>query len=785
MNFKTTIILLVILAIGLGAWFLFFPAATEDESVAVEMLDASKPEYVFDPQPETEDIVRVEVERPGEQTIVFEREPTEDEQTPPGGARWQIVEPLAVSVEDYAVRSLITTLRNLESWTQFEPGTDGELTAADAGLEPPAATITLVDAEDKKYALEVGRQAIMSNDTYVRIAGETTVRVAKRDLKQQVNKDVNDYRSKRLVKLNTDEVVGIHISHAGKTYDFTRGPDGQWVINEPQRAYADRDRIRSLITKFNAVPAAEFSEDSPTSLTPFGLDEPFLTFTVTTETKRKLPTPEGPETQPAESQYETVTDTQKLAFGGFADLKSEKRYAKPGSESWVITVTSTTIDGLIPNLKDLRDPRVTRVKASDATVLEVASGGSSATLRKVDGVWQGTGDLAALETSAVTDLLEAFEDLRAIDYVDDPRDPAEYGLHQPRATITVTAAGSVTPVSIQIGSATPSGRNAYVKRDQERTVIVTSAAQADRLAVDLLSLRSREIFNFPADQLHRVSIQRPAMNYELVRENERWRLSEPTAAPLEVGNVRKLTNDLSRLRAGRVVGKGDEAAFGLTTPLMTIQFEVAQPPATTQPTTTQATQATQPTTAEAPVVTRHTLRIGRKDGVAYARQDDDPYIFELHDTVYQVMVAELIDQRLFRFRPDDVVALKVVATGGTLELSKEGQQWIYTPDPYVELAQTKVKEFIEDLSRFRAEAYFAYRDGDLAAEGLIDAPASVTIRLTNGHEIVMNMTQERPGRLPRKAALVAEKRIFRMRQADCEKLLRGLDDYVKVESTSP
>ena len=45
----------------------------------------------------------------------------------------------------------------------------------------------------------------------------------------------------------------------------------------------------------------------------------------------------------------------------------------------------------------------------------------------------------------------------------------------------------------------------------------------------------------------------------------------------------------------------------------------------------------------------------------------------------------------------------------------------------------------------------------------------------------MPMTQARPGELPRVAGFPGEQRIFLMRQADCEKLLRGLDEYVKSD----
>jgi hypothetical protein len=773
MNFKTTGLLLALLVI-VGAVWLLFPRTREPATGAPPAPPTSEDlKYVFDPQPKDDQLVRMEVERPGKPRMVFER--TESETAARGGEDWRMIEPLAVPVEGYKVLGLLRTVTGLQSRTRFEPGAKGHLTAAEAGLDPPAAAITLADKEGKQYRLEVGKKAIMSSDTYVRVGGQPTIQVAVRDLAPQVDKEVKDYRAQRLFRLNLDEAVRIRVEHEGRTYDFSRNPDGEWVVNEPLRARADRTKIRErLLSPLNTLQAVEFVDDAPQSLAQYGLDEPFLTLTVTTETKRRATPEEG---QPkgaeppatSEAPVPPVSQTHRLLIGGFADLKSEHRYVQTGDGPWVVTVAQTAIANLVPNLSELRDPRVTRVKAADATELELAVAGATTTLKKVDGVWRGTGDLAELETEAVTDVLDALENLTAISYIDQPEELAQYGLDHPRAVLTVTTVGAVTPITLKIGSETASGRNAYLQREGEPTVVVIAEAQAARLAVSPLSLRSREVFTFPADRLRRMHVQRGTARYALLHAEDRWELAEPADAPVDAANVRALTNDLSRLRAKRVVGKDGQDRFGLNQPAVTVRFELAaSPPADTQA-----------TTAPAPSPERHELRIAWRDGAAYACKDDDPYVFELDETVYRVMTAELIDPRLFSFKPEDVVGVKIVATGGTLELVREGKTWKYAPDPFVELSQKKVEDFIRDLTQMRAEEYLAYRDGDLAAAGLAEPPASVTIRLTDGRELVLHLTQERPGELPRRAALVAEQRIFRMRQADCEKLLRGLDEYVK------
>jgi hypothetical protein len=76
----------------------------------------------------------------------------------------------------------------------------------------------------------------------------------------------------------------------------------------------------------------------------------------------------------------------------------------------------------------------------------------------------------------------------------------------------------------------------------------------------------------------------------------------------------------------------------------------------------------------------------------------------------------------------------------------------------------------------------AYRDGDPASYGLADAPVTVTIRLKDESTITLKVDQVRAGELPRKAAWVEQQRVFLLRQAEAEKLMRGLDYYVKPKT---
>ena len=778
MNFKTTFVLFVLVVLGALLWLYSDrnkPTGEEPESATVSQ---PEPRYVLEQRPETDKVKRIEFSRQDKPKLVFERQ--SKAKSPGGQTEWAMLEPVNGPAESYMVSGLSSLLTGLQYRREFNPGDDA-ISLADAGLEPPVAIIKLVDEDDHEYAVEIGKSAALSNDTYVRVVGTKAIKVVARDMSRELDREVKDYRAKHLLKFTSGDARHLRIEHEGKTYDFTRGDDQQWVINEPIKAYALSDKVRKIVDALGRVRVKDFVENTPDSLDEFGLTTPFLTITVNTEKTEQIE-PESkedaePTTQPASPEYKTIVGTYTLAVGNVADLKSESRYVKPAHQQWVASVAETDLKDLVPNLSQLRDPRVTRVKADDITQMELVNGTDTAVLTKVAGRWQGTGDLVNIETEAVTALLQTFEDLNATDFVDDPGDPAQYGLTPPRATLSATTVGAVEPVVLEIGANTPSGRSAYARVSGQTSLLVISSKLADELAIKPIALRSREITTSTPGQIKRLDINRPEMHYVLERkpDGRTWTMLEPADTPPNSTAVRELVNDLARLRAKQVVGLDDGGSFGLDSPLVTIGFDVEHPVEGPPP---------PPDSQEPPQLERisHTLMVGRQDKRTYARFDQIPYVFELDETVFQVLTAEFIRPGLFDLKAEDVTHLKIEAPGGTVEFQLVDETWIYPPDKFLQLSQKKVGDFIKELAELRVAAYMAYRDGDLEHYGLTDAPVTVTLNVKDESAITLKLTQLRPGELPRKAAWVERQRVFMLRQAEAEKLMRGLDYYIKPET---
>lgn len=773
MSFRTTIILLVLVAgVGVAAWLLKPRVDEARLEGGVSKPPAGESKAVFDPAPKDAEVTRVTLERAGKPRMVFERGPKPDK--PEQMDDWKMTEPLAAPCENWQVNNLLNVAR-VQSRGGFEPGKGGAVALDATGLAPPAAVLTLTQRDGKEFKLEVGRKAAMSDDTYVRVAGQTTVHRASRDLGRDVEKEPKDFRSKRLVNVAADNAKRMTIASEGVTYELSKGDDGGWLVLSPVKAYALKDKVLAAVRAANALTIDEFVDDHPSDLEKFGLAVPASRIVIETEQKKPLPA-DPAATQPAEPTYELVKATTSIDVGGFADIKEQKRYAKLADQPWVVTVSVSNLSGLKPNLKEWRDPVVTRVKAPQATEVEVTLGGETALLKKVDNVWTGTGDLEQLDREAVTQLVEAFEDVRAVDWIDAPEPLSAYELDPPRGAIRVTTSAAVAPVTLRIGRLTPSGRTAYAQVEGQPGVVVIDAEHAGRLAVAPLALRSRTIVSVPGGSVKSVDVTRGSQHYVVAREGSDWKMSEPPGATADASGMNDLARDLLNLKARRAVSRGEYEKYGLSDPVATLRFVVeAPPPVSSAPATSGESQ---PAPVE-PRRSEHTLVVGKVGEVPYARHGDDPYVFELDPTVFRVLTGELIQRRLFTFKESDVVRFEASSPTGQLKLARQQDKWIFKPDPYVELDQKKVKDFLTELSGFGVDTYLAYSGGDPAAHGLGDARITVTIGLASGDAIELKLDAERRGVMPRKAAIPALGRIFLMRPADAEKLVRNLDYYVK------
>lgn len=772
MNTKTTLVLLVAVLLAGAIWFF---AGEENGGNGADIddapLDPARRSLIM-PKLSTADVVIVRVTRPDSPDLVFERLESRDAFTAP----WRMVEPLVAETESEFVRGVVSLFSGLQVRRRFDPA-QSELSLADAGLDPPRATFALTTEDDRTIAVEIGGSVALSDDTYVRVAGEDEIAVVGRKFDTEIERDANDYRAKRLIEpLSISDAHRVRILYDGQLFDIVREKGtSDWRLASPVQALAQRQRVERIISRLSLVRVSEFVAEQPEDYAQFGLAEPYLALEVSYDEEREVPPTDPAATQPSEPTYETVTRAAGLSIGAFSDVAETERFVNRTGAAWVGTAPVETLADFIPDLDALRDPRLTRIDPDRISAFELERDGRTIRIERADGTWRGSGELADVDPAAVTRLLDTLEDANAIGFEDDVEDPATLGFDVPRARLRLFTNAAEPEFVLELGRLTPSGLNTYARRAGEESVLVLATEISALLIPRPLSLRSRTITSLRPEYIQRVRVQRPDRTYEATRNESGpgWQMLQPEGVPVDRAAMRELVNDLARLRARDVVAKDEFAPFGLDDPTLIVEFDadvpVDLPPQGPPP----------PDLDGATQRQSFTLRVAQPEARPFARLNDEPYVYELDPTVWRVLNNELLGRGVFDLASADVRRVMIVAPGGVLEFARAEDGWTFVSDPTVELSTKSVDELVTMLANLQVQSYIAYDEGDLNEHGFDFAPVTVTLTTTANETVTLKLTQVRAGELPRKAAWIEQRRIFLMRPGDIEKLMRGLDAYVR------
>lgn len=808
MNFKATLVLIILVATGGYLWWIT-EARLGPRPVVDDDRRPSPPaaQPIFEEAPEAENITAIRIEIPGRDAMTFERVSEVD---------WRMTAPVEADCEAYMLNGLARKCLALRSQGR------SSATDADAGLAPAQAVFTFAMDQGREYIFEIGGNVGISNDIYVRVSAPDVPRQLheiSNNFKAEIERRPADYRRRTLFNTGRAATLGLELTHEGTEYRLGRArPTDPWMFEKPQRTYADRSRISDLVSALTTLRASEFIDENVDDLARYGLDQPFLTLRIEFEEELEATASEEADDGPPPPP-EVRRDEFTMHVGGYADLARTSRYVKLARRDWVASVPVNALDKLIPNFTEWRDSRVAPFEVADVTGLEITHDGLTRALERADdGSWSGGDDLAHTDVDAVLQLVEAIVSLRAIDYIDNPEDKlAEFGLSEPRTRIIVRRMADSPPFELHVGEHTPSGRNAYLAVVGQPSVFVVAAAQADRVAITPLALRSPQVFDVEVFDVTQIEQRVGQRRRVVAREDDRWTLREPSDADVDDQAVESLWLDLGRLRGVRVVDKGNFERYGLDQPAAEFSFDLlvrtVNPESSTahehpahnashehgEPADTENQQDDSPpdeqdapsemdvtahentpsTSVQVALTERqlmtHTLRLGFAGENAYAVRDNEPFIFELDATLPPVLTAELIDRRVWRENPDALTYI-AIRHGGEDELAfdRSSGDWKYVVDPYVRLSQKAIDELLGEVARLRAVSFPVWSGGDPATV----EPVGMRIELRTS-ETTHTLMIAAEGEVTRRPAFWVERgRLLELDLSALTTLSRPLDAYI-------
>lgn len=359
------------------------------------------------------DIKKIELKSP-DRDIVLERS---------GDDKWNITKPVKAAAEAENVEAIANQIANLEvTGTADEHPTN----LAPFGLAVPAVTVIVTTKDDKTLpAITVGKQAPIGNAGFIKVADKPAVVMVAPSFAADVNRQVNDLRSRRLFPaLNPLDADRIVMQRPTGTLELSR-TSGKWMIVEPRNYPADNEATLKLVRLLDNVRLTQFIDQPKPDLGKYGLTNPSLSITL----------------------YSQQDKAGQTLYFGYVEPKagSNAVYSRTGMgpDDPVYTVTKDIFASANVGYDDLRDKTVLRFDPSQVSRITIMGGPVDETLeRQGENKWAITSDgkTAPAEQPVVISLMDQLHGLTAKRIVEDTMtDPKRYGMVKPTVTIRMFA----------------------------------------------------------------------------------------------------------------------------------------------------------------------------------------------------------------------------------------------------------------------------------------------------------------------------------------------------------
>lgn len=319
------------------------------------------------------------------------------------------------------------------------------------------------------------------------------------------------------------------------------------------------------------------------------------------------------------------------------------------------------------------------------------------------------------DAAAIRSLLRAFGAGVRMEAEVDRGHHEEYGLDDQSARLVeLYTVGDTPTLSVWVGR-TAAGTSSFVRLPGSDAVYRADVGPPARFFQDAAAWRDKWAIEVNRDRVTAVVVERPGDTLRLRR------LSAPVdGSSADVGTwtldgvpftadsdaLAELVKSVTRVRAGEIHHADYPGGF--------------DPPAATVTLTLDDGQT-------------HTVRLGSvaEERSAFLRVDDRPAVFRVAASVRRVLLqpAEGLETRqLFDFARKDLASLALVDGGLTVVLTAEaeGERWVVTQPPNMDVDQAQAAFTVNTLARLRAA-------GVAADAGFAPSGTRFVLRFTDGH----------------------------------------------------
>jgi hypothetical protein len=472
--------------------------------------------------------------------------------------KWQMDAPVKDRADDAAVAQLLTSVDSLQKDTSLKPEA-GKDDIRDLGLVKPSVTLQLL-GQDAPPEILFGKDTAIEGKEYLRLGNSNEVIVASNDLRTQVSKPADDFRSHQLTDVPATEVTKADITTPAGEIELQKDHD-HWQINKPIKARGDDAKVSDAIAQTFNTKVDSFVPADQVGAANTALNDPAGTVTFTAEGVDK----------PLTLQFSkpTAKDPQKV-------------YAKLSTRDAILILPKTATAMLDTKPNDVRDHHLIRLNLDTVDRIHIAPAGAPEILlarKGEDWTIKSLNDRPA-NSGAVQSMAGALQNQLVTAFVADvATDLPKYGLDQPQLKVTFSSYASENTAETKAGEepletilfGKVDGDNVYAKLDDEPFIVSVPKSIIDGIYTDPLKWQSLAIYNVKADDIVGLDVTSDGQaTLSMVKDKGQWKPAKGDIA-LNTANLESMASTLSTLRAVQWAGatKPDQ---GLDKPAVTITF---------------------------------------------------------------------------------------------------------------------------------------------------------------------------------------------------------------------
>ncbi len=255
-------LILVVVALGLGAYIYFVESKREPNDLA-----ASKKDKVF--TADSAKFEEVEVHAASGEVTALKKV----------NGLWEIVKPESLPTDSSEIGSLLSSLDTLEVQRVID---EHPANPAEFGLAPARFSVAFkVAGEPAMKRLEIGKKTPTGSDLYARVEGQQRVFLISAYLEDSLNKTTFGLRDKTALKFDREAADTLTLEVTGSPALSFVKKGTEWRFTKPYDAKADFGIVDGVVSKLSSARMTAIeTADGTKDLKKYGLDKPQAVATV-------------------------------------------------------------------------------------------------------------------------------------------------------------------------------------------------------------------------------------------------------------------------------------------------------------------------------------------------------------------------------------------------------------------------------------------------------------------------------------------------------------------------